>query len=147
MNNKPKHKTIATYITLFFGIFGMHYFYLNKTKKFAFIHIIATALFILGFVLFQYSQTSILVWSLLSIGVINWCSVWLTAIIYGLMQEQKWLNYTNNINSNQNISLNIQDIKYAKTNGLTVLCIIIALMLGMGSLMAFLSFAIQSYYL
>jgi ABC-type Fe3+-siderophore transport system permease subunit len=143
------HKTIATYLTLFFGMLGMHHFYINRNLKiavlYAFLHLSASLVFCYSLLYFISGNTqakSIWAWIGISIGVINWCVVWLSSIYYGLMPAQKWVKFVgasiNNVNdANDN---------YAKTNGLTVICVVCALMSGMGILMAFLSFAIQSYY-
>ncbi len=146
MKNTPlKNKTLATYLALFLGLFGILYLNKNKNKNYGVAHILLTILFIAGFILFQNNQSSILIWGLLWLGVINWCAVWLTSIYYGLMDENKWIKYIGIHKDEEQVK--ITNIRFAKTNGLTVLCIIIALMLGMGSLTAFIAFTIQNYYM
>jgi len=128
------NKTLATYLALFLGLLGVHILYLKKSKIILCLHITLTILGAIGIYLFKFDNNSILVWILLCCGVFNWCIIWLSCIYYGLMPSEKWIIFAH---SNE---------KNSQTNALTVLCIIIALMLGMGTLMAFLAFAFQSYF-
>jgi hypothetical protein len=149
-NNKPKNKTIACYLALFLGFLGIHLWYLGKNFYLAIFHIIITLSG--GFAWFYFLTTqnthiNVWIWFLLSLFILNWCILWLTCIFYGLMSHDKWLAYINIENNKNNAPDDAFVFAYANTNALTLLCIIIALLIGAGSVMAFLSFAIQSYYL
>ncbi len=134
-----KHKTISAYLTLFLGMLGADYWYLNKSKILALLHASVTIISILAIFLYSQGYTNTFIWAAFSLGMLTWCYTWLKAIVYALMPEDKWLNYTAN-------NTQLKKIHAAQTNALGVICVIIALMIGMGSLMAFLSFALQSYY-
>ncbi len=154
---KPKNKTLACYLALFLGFVGAHIWYLGKHMYWGLLHIVLTIVGGSAWLYFLTSQNmdsntsteNIWLWIGLSLFVLNWCILWLTCIIYGLMPQDKWLLY---VNKNYNINTyatqnNTKYERYAHSNALTVLCIIMALLMGAGSLMAFLSFAIQIYYL
>ena len=137
---RPKHKTLATWLTFFGGPLGLHRFYLQGFGDLlGWLLPIPTALGLYGLErVQQFGQDDHWSWVLIPLLGFTIAGCALTAIVYGLMAPEKW-------NARFNPSL-APDAAPAQTNWFTVLGIATALLIGTAVLMASFAFSFQRYF-
>jgi hypothetical protein len=135
-----KSKTIAAWLALFGGPLGLHRFYLRGFgDTLGWLLPIPTALGLYGLERVQdYGQDDILSWLLVPLIGFTFAGCCLTAIVYGLMDREKW-------NARFNPAAP-PDAAAGGTRWATIIAIVIALMVGAGVLMASIAFSFQRYF-
>jgi hypothetical protein len=135
-----KSKTIAAWLALFGGPLGLHRFYLRGFgDTLGWLLPIPTALGLYGLERVQdYGQDDILSWLLVPLIGFTFAGCCLTAIVYGLMDREKW-------NARFNPAAP-SDAAAGGTRWATIIAIVIALMVGAGVLMASIAFSFQRYF-
>ena len=135
-----KNKTLTTWITLVFGAFGLHRFYLYGSRDaIAWLMPIPTALGVYGFErVAEFGLDDVLSWCLLPLLGFHLAGVCLNAIVYGLMPPERW-------NLHFNPAADAEDTA-GQTNWLTVFAVIISLMLGTVFLLSALAYSFQRYF-
>lgn len=139
-SRRPRHKTVAAWLAFLGGIFGWHRFYLHGWGDvWGWAHAIPTALGAWGLErVLTYGQDDKLSWVLLPFLGLSLVAASLSAILYALQPPQRW-------NARHNPQL-APDDPAGQTNGLTVLAIVLALMVGATAFMAGLAFSFQRYF-
>ena len=136
-----KNKTLSAWLTFLGGPLGLHRFYLfGLSDLMGWALPIPTALGMYGLMRARgLGLDDHLSWLLIPLlgFVIAACS--LNAIVYGLMDEEKW-------NSRFNTGAAEQDAGAGRSNWLTILGVIAALMVGATALMAALAYSFQRYF-
>ncbi len=130
-----KNKTVAVWLTLTLGAFGLHRLYLGRYDWVAKVAPVPTILGIYGVVRARtLGVDDTLSWLLIPMLGFTLAACALTALIYGLMGTEKW-----------NLQFNPQHPQSPEgdTNWLTVCGLVAALGLGTTVLMATLAFSIQ----
>lgn len=131
-----KSKTLATWIALLAGSFGLHRFYLHGFKDLlGWLHPWPTLLGIHGVLrMLAYGQDDRLSWALIPLLGLMLSQAMLFAILYGLTPDEQW-NARFNAGTRQH-----------RTGWAAVIGVIAALMLGAGVLMATIAFGMQRYF-
>ncbi|MDB5998685.1 MAG: transrane protein [Rhizobacter sp.] len=131
-----KSKTIATWIALVGGGLGLHRFYLHGLKdRWGWLCLIPTALGLWGVERVQaFGQDDQMAWILVPLLGLILAATMLTAIVYGLMPDEKW-------NARYN-----PDGPDHHSGWATVFGVAVALFIGAGVLMATLAFSGQRYF-
>ena len=135
-----KNKTLATWITLILGPLGMHRFYLYGWRDaLGWMMPIPTLLGLYGFQrVSDYGLDDVVSWVLLPILGIHLAAICLTAIVYGLMQKEKW---------NQAFNPDASPEQEAgQTSWSTIGAIVLSLMLGTVFLLSALAYSFQRYF-
>jgi len=134
-----KNKTIAAWLALVFGQFGLHRFYLFGFKDtWGWLYPMVAALGWLGVArVRQYGQDDQLSWLLSPLLGFVLAATSLTAIYYGLSSPEKW-------NAQHNHTT--PDAVAGHTNWLTIGALVFALLFGTTSLMASIAFSFQRYF-
>lgn len=137
---KTKSKTLAAWLALLGGPLGLHRFYLRGFgDTLGWLLPIPTALGLYGIErVQQYGQDDFLSWLLVPLLGFTFAGCCLMAIIYGLMDRERW-----NARFNPGASA---DAEAGGTRWATIFAIIIALMVGAGVLMASFAFSFQRYF-
>jgi len=135
-----KNKTTATWLALLGGPLGLHRFYLyGLGDSIGWLLPIPTALGWYGVQRAQQlgldDQTSWLLIPLLGFAI---ATGGLTAIVYGLMAQEKW-----NARFNSNAAL---EHPAGASQGLTIGAVVCALLIGTTALMSSLAFSFQRYF-
>jgi len=135
-----KNKTLATWLALLGGPMGLHRFYLHGWRdRIGWFLPWPSLLGAFGVLRTRQlgvdDQLSWVLIPLLGFGV-AYCA--LVAIIYGLSDPLKW-------NHQYNPSLDPQS-KVGKTNGLTVLALVCAMLIGTTALISSLAYTFQHYF-
>ena len=135
---RSKNKTLATWIALFGGPLGLHRFYLKGLgDTLGWLYPLPTALGLWGVERLQtLGQDDKLSWVLIPLLGFTVASTCLTAILYALTDATRW---------NARFG-HPADSASGATNGLTITAVVVALLLGAGSLMASLAFSFQHYF-
>jgi hypothetical protein len=135
-----KNKTLATWLAFWGGPLGLHRFYLYGFKDMlAWLLPIPTAMGLYGLErVAQFGQDDTLSWVLIPLLGFTLAGCAMNAIIYGLTSLEKW-----------NTRFNPQSDSLApagRTQWLTVIGIVTALLMGTTVLMASLVFSFQRYF-
>ena len=135
-----KSKTLAAWIALLAGSFGLHRFYLHGLRDlWGWLHPWPTLLGIWGLLrMQQLGQDDRLAWALIPLAGLMVAQGALWAILYGLMPDERW-----NARFNPDAP---SDAEAGGTRWATIFAIIIALMVGAGVLMASFAFSFQRYF-
>lgn len=130
-------KTLATLLSALTGSFGLHRFYLYKSKDW-----LAWLLLLLAFMggvgaflLVESHRHSLLGWILVIPGACAPLIGCITALIYGLTPDEKW-----------DAQFNRHSQKKNQSGWPVILILVSTLMIGMGLLLAGLAITIQTYY-
>ena len=131
-----KSKTLATWIALVGGVLGLHRFYLYGLRdRWGWLCLVPTAFGIWGVERVQaFGQDDQAAWILVPLLGLVLAGTMLTAIVYGLMPDEKW-----NARFNPNGPAH-------RSGWSTVIGVGIALFVGAGVLMATLAFSGQRYF-
>jgi hypothetical protein len=131
-----KSKTLATWIALVGGSFGLHRFYLHGWRDvWGWLHPWPTLLGLYGLQrVQQYGQDDHVAWVLLPIGGAIVAASMLAAILYGLTPDERWDRHFNPAGGT------------TRSGWGAVIGVILALMLGAGTLMATIAFSGQRYF-
>ena len=137
---KPRNKTVATWLALTLGPLGVHRFYLRGLGDWlGWLLPIPTALGLYGIERVQeFGVDDQWSWVLIPLLGFTIAGCALTAIVYGLMAQEKW-----NARFNPQASA---DAAQGRTNWMTVGALVASLMLGTAVLMASLAFSCQRYF-
>ena len=135
-----KNKTVAAWLAFVGGPFGLHRFYLQgKGDLLGWLLPVPTALGLYGLQRVQvHGQDDLWSWLLLPLLGFTVAACALTAIIYGLMANEKWnarFNPTQPANSAS-----------GQTTWLTIGAIVLALLFGATALMSSIVFSVQRYF-
>lgn len=135
---RTKNKTVAAWLALLGGPLGLHRFYLKGLgDTLGWLYPLPTALGLWGIERLQaLGQDDKLSWVLIPLLGFTVASACLTAIVYALTDSSQW-------NARHNTS---SDSKSGNTHGLTIMAVVIALLVGAGSLMASLAYSFQHYF-
>lgn len=135
-----KNKTLATYLALFLGLFGVHRFYLKGLSDlWGWLQAAATAIGLVGMRrIWAVGQDDQLAWALVPLFGVSLFAACLCAITYALSSEAKW-----NKAYNREGSL---DHSAGGTSGITIFGAILALLLGATALMSVIAFTGQRYF-
>lgn len=136
-----KNKTLALWLALLLGPFGIHRLYLQgRFDGFSAALFTATCTGIYGIVRAQdYGLDDVLSWWLIPWVGLTIAACSLTAIVYGLMDTEKW-------NSRYNPTAGNLDPATGQTNWLTVMGLATALFIGATTLMATIAFTFEHYF-
>ena len=131
-----KSKTLATWIALIGGSLGLHRFYLHGFRDvLGWLHPLPTLIGAYGVQrVQQFGQDDHLSWVLIPILGLMIASSMLTAIVYGLTNDEKW-----------DLRFN-PDGPPTESGWAAVIGVILALMLGAGALMATIAFSGQRFF-
>ena len=132
----PKSKTVATWIALIGGAFGLHRFYLNGLRDpWGWLFPWPTLLGLHGvWRMREYGQDDRLAWVLLPVLGVVLAVAMLSAIVCGLTPDEKW-----------DARYNPNDAPQRSGWG-AVLGVVFALLLGAGVLMATVAFSAQRWF-
>jgi len=135
-----KNKTLATWLTFWGGPLGLHRFYLYGFKDmWAWLLPMPTALGLYGLErVAQFGQDDTLSWMLIPLLGFTMAGCAMNAIIYGLTSLEKW-----------NARFNPQADALAcagRTQWITIIGVVTALLVGTTVLMASLVFSFQRYF-
>ncbi len=135
-----KNKTVSAWLAFLGGPLGLHRFYLHGwSDTLGWALPIPTALGIYGIErVQQYGLDDPLSWMLIPLLGFTMAGCALTAIFYGLMPVGKW-------NARFNPKAD-PEAEAGLTNGLTMLAVIAALLVGAISMMGSLAFSFQHYF-
>lgn len=135
---RTKNKTVAAWLALLGGPLGLHRFYLKGLgDTLGWLYPLPTALGLWGMERLQaLGQDDKLSWLLIPLLGFTVASTCLTAIVYALTDSTRW-------NARYN---DAQGHPAGRTHGLTITAVVIALLVGAGSLMASLAFSFQHYF-
>ena len=136
----PKNKTLAVWLALVGGVFGLHRFYLRGLGDWVgWLHPIPAALGWWGVErVLAYGQDDKLSWLLIPLLGMTVAASCLMAIVYALRDRDKW-------NRQFNPELPADAVE-GGTNWLTIGALVIALLLGTVALMGSLAFGFQRYF-
>lgn len=131
-----KSKTLATWIAIVGGSFGLHRFYLHGARdRWGWLFAAPTLVGLYGVQrMRQLGGDDHLAWVLIPLLGLMLAIAMTTAIVYGLMPDERW-------NARYN-----PDGPPHRMGWPTVIGVIVALVLGAGVLMATLAFAAQRYF-
>ena len=131
-----RSKTLATWIALIGGAFGLHRFYLHGlTDRWAWLFIPPTLIGLYGVQrMREFGVDDQLAWALIPLLGLMLAATMISAIVYGLMPDERW-----NARFNPSGPLH-------RTGWSTVIGVIAALVIGAGVLMATIAFSAQRYF-
>jgi hypothetical protein len=132
-----KNKTLATWIALLGGSLGLHRFYLRGLRDiWGWLYPLPTMLGLLGVQRMQdFGQDDQLAWALIPLLGLTVAASMLSAIVYGLTSDERWLKRHNPAET------------VPESSGWTaVIGVVLALFIGAGVLMATLAFSGQRYF-
>lgn len=135
-----KNKTLAVWLALVCGVLGLHRFYLRGLGDWiGWLHPIPAALGLWGVDrVLLYGQDDKLSWVLIPLLGATIAASCLTAIVYALMDREKW-------NQRYNPALPAE-APAGGTNWLTIGALVAALLIGTVALMGSLAFGFQRYF-
>lgn len=138
-----KNKTLATWLTLGLGPLGLHRFYLfGRSDLIGWALPIPTALGLYGMMRARgLGLDDHISWLLIPLLGFTLAACCLNAIVYGLMSEAAW-----NARFNSTDLAQPQDGADGRSNWLTIIGVIAALMVGATALMASLAYSFQRYF-
>lgn len=136
MSAASKSKTLATWIAVVFGSLGLHRFYLHGLKDiWGWFYPLPTLLGLYGVQrVRQFGQDDQLSWILIPLLGCTVAAGMLMAIVYGLTSDEKW-------DARFNPAGPASNSRWAAIIG-----VIVALMIGAGSLMATIAFSSQRFF-
>jgi hypothetical protein len=136
MTRHYKSKTLATWVAVLGGVFGLHRLYLRGFGDWlGWLHALPTLAGLHGIQRVQeYGQDDHLSWLLIPLLGLMVAQAMLHAIVYGLTPDERW-------DAQHNAGYTPK-----ATRWLPVLGAIAALMLGAGALMATIAFSAQRYF-
>jgi hypothetical protein len=131
-----RSKTVATWIALIGGSFGLHRFYLfGLSDRWAWLFIPPTLVGLYGVQRMRaFGVDDHLAWVLIPVLGLMLAATMITAIVYGLMPDERW-----------NARFNPSGPQH-RTGWPTVIGVIAALVVGAGVLMATIAFSAQRYF-
>ncbi|MFM1856410.1 MAG: hypothetical protein RLZ83_1719 [Pseudomonadota bacterium] len=131
-----RSKTLATWLSIFGGAFGLHRFYLRGLGDVpAWLHIVPTSLGLFGVQRLEtFGQDDPLVWVLLPVLGLMISQGMAHAVVYGLTPDERW-----------DARHNPQWPTVSTAWG-PVLGVILALMLGAGVLMSSIAYGVQKWF-
>ncbi len=135
-----KNKTIASWLALFGGPFGLHRFYLYGWRDIVgWILPLPSILGILGILRIRnLGVDDQLSWLLIPLLGFTIAGCALTAIVYGLTSAEKWQNRFN---------FGADPLARAgNTNWMTIFALVLAMLFGTTSLMSSLAYSFQHYF-
>ncbi len=137
---RAKNKTLAVWLALLGGMFGLHRFYLRGLGDWiGWLHPVPTALGWWGMDrVLLYGQDDKLSWVLIPLLGITVAASCLTGIVYALADRERW---NQRFNPDQPA-----DAAAGGTNWLTIGALVASLMLGTVALMGTLAFGFQRYF-
>ena len=132
-----KNKTLATWIALIGGSLGLHRFYLGGLRDiWGWLYPLPTMLGLLGVQRMQdFGQDDQLAWALIPLLGLAMAAGMLSAIVYGLTPDERWL-------SRHNPTETIPEA----SGWAAIIGVVLALFIGAGVLMATLAFSGQRYF-
>jgi hypothetical protein len=136
MTSSHKSKTLATWLAVIGGAFGLHRFYLHGLRDLlGWLHPLPTFLGLLGLQRVQdFGQDDRLSWLLLPLLGLMIAQAMLCAILYGLTPDERWATRYN------------PGEPVAPTRWGPVLGVVLALLLGASALMATIAFSGQRFF-
>ncbi|ARU05374.1 hypothetical protein CCO03_12360 [Comamonas serinivorans] len=140
MNARPKHKTVAAWLSFLGGPLGLHRFYLHGLGDWlGWLLPIPTALGLYGLErVATLGQDDRLSWVLIPLLGATVAATSLTAIVMGLSNTEAW-------NARHNPG-QPADAAPGATSWLTIWCVVASLLIGATVLMATLAFSFQHYF-
>ncbi|HEY1393089.1 MAG TPA: TM2 domain-containing protein [Methylibium sp.] len=131
-----KSKTLAAWLALLGGSFGLHRFYLYGLRdRLGWLHPWPTLLGLYGVQrVLEFGQDDQLAWALIPLLGMMLAATMLMAIIYGLMPDEEW-----------NARYNPQGPEH-HASWSTVFAVVLALALGATVLMSTIAFGVQRYF-
>ena len=134
--SKYKSKTLAAWLALLGGSFGLHRFYLYGLRdRLGWLHPWPTLLGLYGVQrVLEFGQDDQLAWALIPLLGMMLAATMLMAIIYGLMPDEEW-----------NARYNPQGPEH-HASWSTVFAVVLALALGATVLMSTIAFGVQRYF-
>lgn len=135
-----KNKTLATWLTFWGGPLGLHRFYLRGWGDlWGWLLPVPTALGLYGIErVLQFGQDDAMSWWLIPLLGFNIAGCALNAIIYGLMDRERW-------NARYNPGAPA-DAPAGRTHWITIAGVALSLLLGTGILMSSIVFSFQRYF-
>lgn len=132
-----KNKTLTAALAFLLGWLGAHRFYLRgKTDRYGWMHIVGSALGLLGaWLMWTSDRSAISGWILSGIGCVSVLAGFLAAIVYGLRPDERW-----------DAQFNPGSTRRSKSGWTVVLIVIFSLFIGAGYLMSGLAFTFQTYF-
>ena len=136
-SSRYRSKTLATWIALVGGAFGLHRFYLHGlSDRWAWLFAPPTLIGLYGVQrMREYGVDDHLAWALIPLLGLMLAATMVSAIVYGLMPDERW-----------NARFNPSGGPQHRTGWSTVLGVIAALIIGAGVLMATIAFSAQRYF-
>jgi hypothetical protein len=136
MTTPHKSKTLATWLAVVGGAFGLHRFYLHGLRDpLGWLHPLPTFLGLLGLQRVQdFGQDDRLSWLLLPLLGLMIAQAMLCAILYGLTPDERWATRYN------------PGEPVTPTRWGPVLGVVLALLLGASALMATIAFSGQRFF-
>jgi hypothetical protein len=140
MSAHPKDKTLAVWLALIGGVFGLHRFYLRGLGDWiGWLHPIPAALGWWGVQrVLAYGQDDKLSWLLIPLLGMTITVSCLTAIVYALSDREKWNRWFNPGQPTDGVA--------GGTSWLTIGALVVALLLGTVAFMGSLAFGFQRYF-
>lgn len=131
-----KSKTIAAWLALLTGMFGLHRFYLYGLKdRWGWLHPLLTLPGLIGINrMNELGQDDRLAWVLIPLLGLSVAAAMLTGIVYGLMPDERWDQRHNPGHTS------------APSGWGAVIAVVACLLIGGTSLMATLAFSAQRYF-
>ena len=131
-----RSKTLATWIALIGGAFGLHRFYLHGlSDRWGWLFIPPTLVGLYGVQrMRELGVDDRLAWALIPLLGLMLAATMISAIVYGLMPDERW-----------NARFNPTGPQH-RTGWSTVIGVIAALVIGAGVLMATIAFSAQRYF-
>ena len=131
-----RSKTLATWIALIGGAFGLHRFYLHGlSDRWGWLFIPPTLIGLYGVQrMREFGVDDRLAWALIPLLGLMLAATMISAIVYGLMPDERW-----------NARFNPAGPQH-RTGWSTVIGVIAALVIGAGVLMATIAFSAQRYF-
>ncbi len=132
-----KNRAVAAALTLFFGVIGLHRFYLRGLgDRWGWLHPVLFAIGLLGVWRFVLEgRSDVASWLLLGVFVGFMVAVFLQAIIIGLTSDEKW-----------DARWNAGSGRRSANRWAPIYVVIAALFLGTGALMGTLAYVLQRYF-
>lgn len=136
---RPKSKTLAVWLALMGGSLGLHRFYLRGLGDWVgWLHPVPTALGWYGVErVLAYGQDDKLSWVLIPLLGMSIAAACLTGIVYALSDAAKWDAWFNPTAPGRGAG---------RTNWLTIVALVMALLTGTIAFMGSLAFGIQRYF-
>lgn len=136
---RPKSKTLAVWLALIGGSLGLHRFYLRGLGDWVgWLHPVPTALGWYGVErVLAFGQDDKLSWVLIPLLGLSIASACLTGIVYALSDAEKWDAWFNPAAPGSGAG---------RTNWLTIIALVMALLTGTIAFMGSLAFGIQRYF-